>query len=347
MINDKDYNVTEDDLIQLKFKYDKKRDLFEYEEKDIQIQKDEINKLNSENLKLIINNELKEDEEDFDEFKNIKNYELYKYDAMMEYYKEFFDENKVREFISNTLASNVIKEGFKFFYGDDIRYPFLDDENKKGKDKALEFLNKYLKFIPFKFDDTSAVTNKFTMETYIFLNSRIMSPKIKKCQNIKIDHKIISKALINGAIVVINDHELNHNFHNYYYFSQNGKESLKTPRKNDIEDREGGFNMETILFGKVLNNLTLRQTLYILNEENYKKPLNQYRLDFLQLNYEDCECKGTFEDYSIMKIKDLGKFSDYTTIRFKSYSYYTSSISIHLKNDVLGFRSFHSNNYYP
>ena len=54
------------------------------------------------------------------------------------------------------------------------------------------------------------------------------------------DIKIISKALVNGAIVAINDHEMNHNFHNYYYLSQNGKESLKTPRKMNNEVREGG-----------------------------------------------------------------------------------------------------------
>ena len=345
LINDKDYNVTEEILIQLKFKYDKNKDIYEYKEKKIRIQKDEIKKLNLENLKLIINNESKEDEEFFDEFKNIKNYELYKYDAKMEYYQELFDENNVREFISFILTSNVIKESFRFFYGDDIRYPFFDNENKKGKDKALEFLKKYLKFIPFKFYDKSAITNKFTMETYIVLNSK-MSTNVKKCQNINIDYKLISKALINGSIVIININELNHNFHNYYNLSQNGKESLKVPRKNDIEDGEDEFIMEKILFGNVLNNLTLRQTLYILNEENYKKPLYKYCHDFSQLKYEDCECKGTFEDYSIIKVKDLGKFSDTIKIRFKPNSYNTPSISIYLKNDVLGFRSFHSTNYY-
>ena len=101
--------------------------------------------------------------------------------------------------------------------------------------------------------------------------------------------------------------------------------------------------MENILFGKILNNLTLRQTLYILNEENYKKSLYQYRLDFLQLKNEDCDCKGTFKDYSTIKIENLGKFSDYTVIRFKSDLYHVLSVPIHLKNDVLGFRSFHLN----
>ena len=179
------------------------------------------------------------------------------------------------------------------------------------------------------------------METYIFLNSKIISIKIKKSNNSLIDNKIMSKALINGDIVLINDHECNHNFHNYFYLSKNGKESLKTPRKKDIEDREGGGNMENILFGNILNKLTLRQVLYILNEDNYKKSLNQFRIDFLCLKDEDCECKGIFEEYSKFS-KESGKLLDYTAVRFKSsYSYEGPYISILLKNDALGFRSQH------
>lgn len=208
------------------------------------------------------------------EGEDFENYELYKYDALMEFYKKQFDEDKVRAFISKILSSNVFKEAFSFFYGDDIKYPFLDKENNKGKDKTLKYLNKYLKFIPFKNNDTNEVTDKFSMETYIFLNSDIISQKIKKRKKNSKDNTIICKALINWSIVAINVHELNHIFHNYYYLSKNGKESLKTPRKKDIMEREGGYNMEKLLFGRVLIELTLRQVLYILNEENYKKSLS-------------------------------------------------------------------------
>ena len=336
LINDEKNIVIEEKLIELGFIYNKTEKKYEYEDKNLIINEDEIKLLNLDNLQLILN-----DKEYNDEFKI---YELYKYNAMMEFYKKHFDEDKVRKFISNILISNVIKELFSFLYGNKIKYPFFDDVNKKGKDKALEFVRKYLKFIPFKFDDTSAVTNKFTMETYIFLNSKIMSTEIKKIPKVKMDYNKISEALINGAIILINDHELNHNFHNYFYFSKNGKESLKTPRKKEIEIREGGFNLENILFGKILENLTLRQALYILNEENYKKSLYEYRCGFLLLENKDCKCKGIFEDYSKLKIEDLGKFSDYTVVRFKSNPNINYSIPIHLKNDVLGFRSVHLNN---
>ena len=75
----------------------------------------------------------------------------------MEYYKKQFDEDKVREFLSTILASNVIKEAFLFFYGDDIKFHFLDEGNIKGKDKAQKFLKSYPKFIPLKYDDISSL----------------------------------------------------------------------------------------------------------------------------------------------------------------------------------------------
>ena len=346
LINDKNNNINEDILFQLGFEYNKNNESYEYENKKIIIQKNEIKLINLENLKLFLKYQSFEEKEN----NNVKNYELYKYDDMLEYYKKHFDENKLREFISNILTSNVIKELFRFLYGDDIKYPFLDAGNKKGKDKAFEYLKKYLKFIPLKFENKNSVTNKFTMETYMFLNSNIISKKIKKHQNVNIKPETINKALINGVIVLIYFNELNNNFLNYYNFSQNGKKCLKTPKKKYIENNESineEFYMEYILFGKVLNNLSLRQILYILNEDNYTKPLYQYRLDFLKIKDEDCECKGTFEEYSIMKIKDLGKFLDYEVVKLKLNLYHTPLISIHLKNDVLGFRSFHSNDSYP
>jgi len=331
LLDDQDIDVTEEELTKLGFEYNNINDSYEY--KNFTIKKCDIELYNLKNLKL----KIMEDESNNYEFFN---YELYKYDALMDYYKKLFDEDKIREFISIILTSNVIKEAFSFFYGDDIKYPFLDDENSNGKNKALKFVEKYLKYIPLKYDDTSAFTDKFTMETFILLNSKLISTKIKNSRKISMDIKIISKALVNGAIVAINDHEMNHNFHNYYYLSQNGKESLKTPRKMNNEVREGGCNIEMILFGKVLTKLTLRQALYILNEENYKKSLSQYRLDFLQLKAEDCECKGIFKDYAQLN-KDLGGLSDYIIVRFKSKSSNIPFISIGLKNDVLGFPNFH------
>ena len=99
--------------------------------------------------------------------------------------------------------------------------------------------------------------------------------------------------------------------------------------------------MENLLFGQVLNKLTVKQALYILNEDNYNKSINQFRNDFIEL--KGCECKDIFKDYSEIN-KNLNISNDYTVIRFKSNQHNIPYISISLKNDVLGFIEYHNNN---
>ena len=81
----------------------------------------------------------------------------------------------------------------------------------------MDYLNNYVHFIPFKNECTNAVTEKFSMETYIFLNQELISSiRDNNKKKISFDKNTINKALVNGAIVAIHSHELNHNFHNYY-----------------------------------------------------------------------------------------------------------------------------------
>lgn len=178
------------------------------------------------------------------------------------------------------------------------------------------------------------------METLIFLTPRLIFSTINNnlVKVNEIDNKIICKTLLNGALIEIHHHEVNDNFHNYIFFSKNG-ESFKTPRKQSFFEREGGNNMERILFGKVLNILTLKEAFYILNEENYKKSLNQFRTDFLELKPEDCKCKGIFKEYSKINLRNE-ELSDYLMIRFKTNNYNIHSININLNNDILGFPNF-------
>ena len=323
LIDNQDIIVTGVELKILGFQHDDINKT--YVKDDINIKDEEISLYNLKNLKLYINSNPSQK-------KVFKIYELYKYDKLLEYYSNKFDEKKIRIFIKKILISNVIKEAFSFFYGKNIKYPFTSEL------KAEDYLNKYLKFIPLKSEKTSGVTEKFSMETYIFLNKGLIIENYinEDEKTASIDEKLTNKALTNGAIVGIHHHELNHNFHNYYYCLQNGYESLKTPRKTEIEEREGGNNMERILFGRVLNELTLKQALYILNEENYKKPLNLFREGFLKLDDDFCKCKGVFNEYEKIST-DMMELSEYMIIRLKPSNLY---IKFKLKDDVLGFPNF-------
>ena len=60
--------------------------------------------------------------------------------------------------------------------------------------------------------------------------------------------------------------------------------------------------MELLLFGRILENISLKEALYILNEDNYKKNIFQFKEDFEKLNHleekkEDYKVTGEFEDY--------------------------------------------------
>ena len=102
--------------------------------------------------------------------------------------------------------------------------------------------------------------------------------------------------------------------------------------------------MERILFGRVLYQLTLRQALFILNEENYEKPLNQFRKEFLELKKENCQPSGIFQEYSKLKF-EVEELSDFMVVRFKSGECNFKYISIKLKDDVLGFPNFDEDSY--
>lgn len=331
LIDNKDIDVNEIELKKLGFQYNKINNTYENNNIIIKNDKDEMKLYNLKNLNLFLNPE--------NEY-NFKQHELYKFDELKKYYSTKFDEEKVRIFISKILASNLMQEAFSFFYGEDIKYPFEDEIAKNKEKKALKYVNNYIKFIPLKNEDTSAITDKFSMETYIFINQDLITSNLDEIENkILIDKESINKVLANGAIVSINDHELNHNFHNYYFFSKNGNEPLKTPRKKEMDERESGNNMERVLFGGILHQLTLKQVFYILNEANYKKSLNQFRAEFLELKDEDCRCKGIFKEYSNIGFEHQD-IPDYITFNFKANYINVKKISIKIKNDVLGFPNF-------
>ena len=108
----------------------------------------------------------------------------------------------------------------------------LIDLEKKGEKELNNFINdKNLEIENFRFNQPISFANNNelyfcrNMEIYIFLNQELISSIIDNNKNkFSFDKTSINKALVNGAIVAIHSHELNHNFHKYYYCSKNGSE---------------------------------------------------------------------------------------------------------------------------
>ena len=316
-------NISENELKQLGFKFEENSNKIKYKDNKIELvlNLENIESINNKNLHLSIQ-------------AGIKFYEceLYKYEQIIQYYKGNIYEINIRKFLSKILCSNVMKESFSFFYGTEIKYPFTNIKD------AENFVDEYFQFIPLKSETTLAVTDKYTMEIYTFLSNKSMSFNFDEIKINEISKNNIEKTLLNGAIIVINYHEINHDFHNYFFYSKNGEESFITPRKLNMKEREGGKNMERILFGNVLNSLNYKQALYILNETNYNKSLKEFQADFIKLKMKDIKLDGIFSGYSEID-KEVKDISDYMAIKLKEYNYNIEDIkiNINLKDDVLGF----------
>ena len=277
------------------------------------------------NFVLNIQNELYLDE--FEE----KNYEM-----MKDYFNELIDFTKMKSFVSKIFTSRVFIEAFHILYPSYFKFPFKD------KDEAEAFLKQYYHFIPLKTFSTAGVTEKFSLEIYYILkkrninNSEILSNEI---------NNLIKKILYRGSVVKTSCHEINHDFYNILFMHTNGKIPLQTPRKQYIPEREGGRNMEALLFNHKIYKLNLLECLYLLNEKNYDKKLEDFRKGFNELNSKNLrfEKNCCFEEFNeIFKIENftqMAKNTDITCEENEETNFWNDNYidNIEDENDILGF----------
>ena len=99
--------------------------------------------------------------------------------------------------------------------------------------------------------------------------------------------------------------------------------------------------MELILFGKVIKHLSYEEVLYILNEDNYNKSLEDFRKGFSRLNDKDLTINGPFKDFNILEdsISDEIKKNSFIKVK-NNYNINdilkNAKITIPLVNDVIG-----------
>ena len=225
------------------------------EEKEKKIIKSKINKIDKINYKYLClkNIELSDD---------ILNYEYYKKN-----YPEDIDISLIKDFFKNVLPLKCFKSIYLELFGKDVYYPFQD---KKFTD---DFIEKNFEFIPMYIDSTLGLSDKFTLKTY-FIS---FLPEIKgKCNEIE------KTALKIGSLVKTGNHEIGYNFTSIRFFMENCQTSIVTSRKNILEFAEGGSYIELALFGRILEEITLEQALFILNEKNYTKTYLQFQESFNQ-----------------------------------------------------------------
>ena len=230
---------------------------------------------------------------------------------------------KMKNYLIKFLNSNLFYESYSILYPKQISFPFKNEKD------AENFINNYFHFIPIFCEKTNGVTDKFTLETYIFL-------KRKKIEEFPVNildesKELLLSALYTGLLTKTCYHEINHNMYNIYYYHSNGSIPLKTPRKL-INLRESGRELEILLFGNIVIKLNLKQIKYILNENNLTKGIAEFNEGYKLLKNEDLDIKGEFEYFN-----ELGNYINLPTTISGDYSDNIPTIYGYDNNDIMGF----------
>ena len=196
-------------------------------------------------------------------------------------------------------------------------------------------LLKIKNFLPMKNEKGFGLTEKFSMKIFIFS----FFPKVEgECCN-----KLEKKLLRTGLIINTSNHEIGHNFVNNHFYMENSRIPIETPRKKTLEFAEGGWYVELALYGRILETISLEQTLYIINEENYKKNFVDFQEGFNNIQAKDLELKGAFKElFKDINLKEISsKLNKNIYISLKTSNKNRKKyIKCRIVNDVIGKRKY-------
>jgi len=176
--------------------------------------------------------------------------------------------DKIRLLLVKFIHSNVYKDAIKKLFPNYFKYLLDDNLN----DMEI-YINSRLKFYPYQDLSNSGLTDKFSFLSYI--------PIIFPFDDLE---DKISFALKISATVDNSIHEMNHINQDILYFKENNISMLHTPKREGFKTgKEGGNNLEEILFGRKIVRIGFLESLYILNEKNFEQDLDNYKMNFLNL----------------------------------------------------------------
>ena len=181
---------------------------------------------------------------------------------------------RIKLFLINIIHSNVYQSAIKVLFPE--QYKYLIGKNLKDLEM---FIKERLKFYPYLILSNSGLTDKFSLNTYIPILSFKIFCQESFPENFNCSLKV--SAVIENAI-----HEMNHINQDIIFFKGNDKMLFDTPKRENLKNKEGRENLEEILFGKKITSLKILESLYILNECNYRQSLNEFKKNFENL-YND------------------------------------------------------------
>lgn len=226
--------------------------------------KDNPEKICKRNLKAYLNKEI--------ETIINKKSDLYIFDDNWKEKCKEMDLIKIKSFLKDILKKEMFKNIFSILYKEeDLKIInqdyFIDD-----------YVDNHLFLVPYKSENFSGLTDRFSCNSYIFFCEDILSNNNSQVDN------IVTYALKTSRFIIITLHEFNHYIYSYILRSNNYINLLfDSPRKKELIINEGGLLMELILFGDEINDINLEQTIYILDEKNYDKTEKQFQKEFINI----------------------------------------------------------------
>ena len=242
------------------------------------------------------------------------------------YEKAEIKENLIKQFYKKVLPLQCFRTLYLDLNGKDEYYPFEDPKFTN------DFVDNNFSVLDIPIEDSLGMTDKFSMKTYFIP----YFSKVKKINGYTFINE--GETLRNGCIIKVGNHEIGHDFVNVNFYSENCNISIETPRKESIDFCEGGNYLDFALYGKILEEINLKQALYILNEENYNKNYIDFQFGFNNPSREDLEVKGVFRDIC----KDINLNEDFQIHSKNVYISLNSSIIrgkkilCRIRNDVFG-----------
>ena len=254
---------------------------------------------------------------------NYETYEKYNFNYLKKNTPLKLNFDKIKEFLIDVFSCNVFKEAFELITGNKYYFTIFN------KEFITELVNN-VKFLPLNYTKIVAFTDIHFLTTYI----STMKKKIYYEGQIK-PNDLIIQTLENSVIIGIEFHEYGHIFNSIISFIDNKLKPEHTPRKRYLKIKEGGYYLELALFGKIIKNLTYKESLYILNANNYNKTLDDFKAGFETLSKNDLRIDGIF-NYLNLDFNNSILLNREIYIKAKPDNNINIRIEIPLRNDVRG-----------
>ena len=274
--------------------------------------------------------------------------------------KETFDENEFIKYVKipkrneHLYIKKIMEEWIRFnitiFNSNTIKSLygslFKEQDNSLLKENELKTVLENIVYYTFE-ADFKGLTIRPTMKIYEY------GPLIP------LQNKDVSKLISLAFLLDINHHEiLGHYNIGYQIFSNQEKDKkydspiisneLSSDYAKNRDNKESGENIEIKLYSKVIDSLTLKEALFILNPKNYQVDYEKFKEKFKECNKEKINIDQEFSDI-LQKFNidsknipddENNKYSIATFIKkFTGYNSYTIKGKHHIGYNIDGVKN--------